>query len=171
MNTEVWLPLLTLGLGWAGSLATEGLRDRRLADRETRAREAESTTKQAERRDDFQRETLLGLQEAIVALGQATASIHREDRRRHREEGVPWSQLEAGEKATQSWWDASFAVGKLKVRVLDHDLRGLMNRFHDASTVVLLAGSEAEASVASEGMTQTGADAQQRLGELLRALY
>src|SRR5688500_1707718 len=63
-HAEVWLPLLTLVLGYVGSIVTEDRRDRRAAERERSARSAERDTNRADREADFQRETLLDLQDA-----------------------------------------------------------------------------------------------------------
>jgi hypothetical protein len=41
METDIWLPLVTLALGWAGAQVTEMLRDRRMITRERLARRAE----------------------------------------------------------------------------------------------------------------------------------
>jgi hypothetical protein len=54
MDTDIWLPLATLVLGWAGAQVTEVLRDRRTTTRERLARQAE-----------LQRMTLLELQEGL----------------------------------------------------------------------------------------------------------
>jgi hypothetical protein len=54
MDSDIWLPLATLVLGWAGAQVTELLRDRRTSTRDRLARRAE-----------LQRTTLLELQEAL----------------------------------------------------------------------------------------------------------
>ena len=55
MNREIWLPLTTLVLGWAGAQVTEMLKDRRVSDRERSSRRAQ-----------LQRTTLLDLQQALL---------------------------------------------------------------------------------------------------------
>jgi hypothetical protein len=57
MNSDTWLPLATLVLGWAGAQVTEMIRDRRTTTRERLARRAE-----------LQRTTLLELQDALAVL-------------------------------------------------------------------------------------------------------
>jgi hypothetical protein len=57
MDSDIWLPLATLVLGWTGAQVTEMLRDRRTTTRERLARRAE-----------LQRTTLLELQEALAEL-------------------------------------------------------------------------------------------------------
>ena len=54
MDSDIWLPIATLVLGWAGAQVTELLRDRRTSTRDRLARRAE-----------LQRTTLLELQEAL----------------------------------------------------------------------------------------------------------
>jgi hypothetical protein len=51
MKTEIWLPILTLGLGWGLAQITEVLKDRRASTRDRQARVTE-----------LQRSTLLELQ-------------------------------------------------------------------------------------------------------------
>jgi hypothetical protein len=63
MKSEIWLPLVTLALGWAGGIGTEAFRDRRASERERQARQAE-----------LQRSTLLELQDALLE----TANLARE---------------------------------------------------------------------------------------------
>jgi hypothetical protein len=62
MDSDIWLPLVTLVLGWAGAQVTEVLRDRRTTTRELLGRRAE-----------LQRMTLLELQEALRGIW--TASV------------------------------------------------------------------------------------------------
>jgi len=57
MDSDIWLPLSTLALGWAGAQVTEVLRDRRTTTRERLARRAE-----------LQRTTLLELRDALLEL-------------------------------------------------------------------------------------------------------
>jgi hypothetical protein len=54
MDSDIWLPLATLVLGWVGAQVTDVLRDRRTITRDRLARQAE-----------LQRTTLLELQEAL----------------------------------------------------------------------------------------------------------
>jgi hypothetical protein len=57
MNSDIWLPLVTLVGGWGLAQVTETLRDRRTTDRERLARRAE-----------LQRTTLLTLQDHLLEV-------------------------------------------------------------------------------------------------------
>jgi hypothetical protein len=167
---EVWFPVSTFIAGFAGSLLTEALRDKRLATREREAREAERELIRTQRRDDFQRETLLPLQEALQDLGRATMVLHIEDSQKYRETG-DWGRSQLSPEWNETNPQAQGGVQVLKVRVLDDDLRRLIQEMTEASTNVLLVKSEAEAELHMREMTLQNVDVQERLGELLRNLY
>jgi len=57
MNSDIWLPLVTLVGGWGLAQVSETLRDRRTTDRERLARRAE-----------LQRTTLLSLQDQLLEV-------------------------------------------------------------------------------------------------------
>ena len=62
MDSDIWLPLVTLVAGWGLAQITETLRDRRTTDRERLARRAE-----------LQRTTLLSLQDHLLETFKLTA--------------------------------------------------------------------------------------------------
>ncbi|MGD0167634.1 MAG: hypothetical protein ABSC51_10190 [Gaiellaceae bacterium] len=171
MDTNVWLPLLTLRLGWAGATSSEFLRDRRQEKRERQAREAERALRREERRDEFQREALLGLQEALAKLGRAATEAHLHDLREHRQTGTPWPDLRLGKELDEELRLATLQVRMLEERVLDDELRNLVQQFLDLYTEALLARSEAEAKAAYNALIASNERAQARLGTLLRQLY
>src|SRR5438477_6954523 len=82
MPTEVWLPLATLFVGYGLSLLTEWVRDSRARARDTETRRVTRDELRGDRRDDFQRETLLRLQDALFDLSRSVGAIHVEDRTR-----------------------------------------------------------------------------------------
>jgi hypothetical protein len=168
--TDVWLPLVTFGLGFAGSLAIEERRDRRLATREADARTAERAVTREERRDEFQRDTLLMLQDVIGDLARVTTRVHLNDCRQ-RSEGAQWRNARVGAELNEESRLTNIALSKLRERVIDDELRGLVSTFHNATTVVLISPSEQEAVCAFNTMSDGAEQAQKRLGELLRALY
>jgi hypothetical protein len=86
ISSNVWIPIATLLLGYIASLVTEALRDRRLSDREREARAAEREAvresherERIERRKDFQRETLLHLQDVLLQLVRTFGEEHNQD--------------------------------------------------------------------------------------------
>ena len=68
MKTEIWLPILTLGLGWGLAQITEVLKDRRASTRERQARVAE-----------LQRSTLLELQDALLDASKLASEAQLEE--------------------------------------------------------------------------------------------
>jgi hypothetical protein len=65
MDSDIWLPLIALVLGWALAQVTEVLKDRRAIDRERQARQAE-----------LQRATLLALQDAALELSNLASEVN-----------------------------------------------------------------------------------------------
>lgn len=86
LSSQIWLPIVTLALGYVFSLVTEAFRDRRQSRRERDARAAEREDarasleqERADRRNQFQRETLLELQEVLHDLGRAFGREYHQD--------------------------------------------------------------------------------------------
>jgi len=71
--------LLSAVVGYIGAMVTEYLRDSRARAREREARDASRRERLQVRRSDFQRETLLNLQEAVMHLARACGRMHHHD--------------------------------------------------------------------------------------------
>ncbi|HSW94972.1 MAG TPA: hypothetical protein VLI88_02310 [Patescibacteria group bacterium] len=171
MPTEVWLPLLTLILGYVGSLLTESRRDARLAQREEKARTDARALASADRRDEFQRKTLLELQEALMVVARITAEMHSEDRRGFKATGQ-WTGGLHSEGLDQRGQAANGVLSTIAVRVLDDRLRATVDEFHKAAThAAVIARTREEAVEAMSVMTNSMVRANERIGELLRSLY
>ena len=67
-DTDIWLPLAALVLGWGLSQVTEVLKDRRASNRDRLARQVE-----------LQRNTLLSLQDALLELSTAANAARHAD--------------------------------------------------------------------------------------------
>ncbi len=159
MPTDVWLPIATLILGYAGSLITESRRDARVRARDREAREAARQTTRDERRDELQRRTLLELQDALANFTRVSFQMHTEGRRNSRSE----------ERALL----ATVQLNVLATRLLDDELRALVQSVQAASEAITIAprGSPEEADRAEETITERFTKANDRAGELLRSLY
>jgi hypothetical protein len=163
MDSDIWLPLATLALGWAGAQVTEVLRDRRTTARERLARRAE-----------LQRTTLLELQDALLGLLQGAAGIGT----------LTLTDLEDEEqlkKLAQANLQVAVARGRVELlaaRVDDERIRELVT----ASAKVRLGmaeedpelhrriSAELDMSVSPE-LEGRFATAVARIGELLRERY
>jgi hypothetical protein len=88
-TVSYWLPLVTAFGGLISGLILEWLRDKRSYTREQTARNAARRDAQIERRNDFQRRTLLHLQDAVQASIRNTSQMHHWDTMSKRE-GEAW---------------------------------------------------------------------------------
>jgi hypothetical protein len=147
MDSDIWLPLATLVLGWAGAQVTEMRRDRRTTTRERLARRAE-----------LQRTTLLELQDALLDLMRGAA-------------GTEYSMLtdledeEQRKQIVQANLQVAVARGRVELlisRVDDERVRELATASANAS---LRVGEE------DPDLERPFSVAVARIGELLRERY
>jgi hypothetical protein len=121
-----WLPAATLAVGIVGTLGGQGLSAWFTSRRDRDTRDAE----RAVARDAFQRETLIDLQDAIGAAVRVYIELFI-----HRREGFDATQRFARdqppEDLSQRVDGASLAVERLKSRVLDDELRGLVTEMEN----------------------------------------
>jgi hypothetical protein len=175
-----WLPLVTAFLGYALSAITEFLRDIRahkreietqasLRDREREARDEARRDERFERRTEFQRETLLNLQEEVFKLMRTTAEMQHSDVMALRS-GVQWHKQLYPADLDERAFSSNVQTTKLKVRVADEGVRELVSELRKDAGSVLMSDSEAAGEQASRRMTQTYDKLNERIGELLRKL-
>jgi hypothetical protein len=120
-------------LGFGVGLVSDWFKDRRVLQRERETRGALRRDQLAERRANFQRQTLLELQEAIQDLLRATGAAHVQDQRVFRETGT-WQREALAEEINQQILVANRRVLLLTVRVRDQALRDAVNRFRRLSS-------------------------------------
>jgi hypothetical protein len=178
MPPEVWLPLLTLVLGYAFSQVTEAVRNRWQSDRERRAREDErAAVKPAQeeagecRRRDFQRETLLELQEVLHDLGRAYGAEHFVDVNHGRETGSWAPKAKVGEEINTQSFEANRRSNILVARIDDEELRDHVRAMKDAGGRITLARSEPESNEAMDRSFEAFQRANERIGHLLMATF
>jgi hypothetical protein len=176
-QTPLWVPFLTLGLGYFGSLLRETLRDWRLGNRERERREAEALVR-AEERDatradrlaSFQRETLLHLQESLHSFQRSTWKAALEDRSAYVETGV-WGRNLVDEELARRLQELQMELTKLEASVDDEGIRRLVESARIASTGVnVFAQSPADQTQQLQHLMDSLIDANLRIGELLRRL-
>jgi hypothetical protein len=148
MDSDIWLPLATLVLGWAGAQVTELLRDRRTTSRDRLARRAE-----------LQRTTLLEPQEA---LGGAWLAFLISQFEEEELEGTGLTQVSRDFRPTRA------RVRLLASRVEDERVRELATALAEAGRMV------PEEPGSAQALRELGAgysEAVARIGELLRERY
>jgi hypothetical protein len=155
-TVPAWVALagpVVLGAGYLIKVVDDYLRENRTAQREQAAREAERERTKRDRRGDFERDTLLKLQDALVELNAATVFLTLDQAGRDR------------------WIAARGNATTLRVRVLDDKLRGFVGAFEDASQALIEVHDPKDADQLHERRLAEFAKVNERLGELLRALY
>lgn len=165
-----WLPLITAILGFASGGFFEWMRDRRTYKREREARDSAKRGQQLERRNEFQRQTLLELQDAAMKLMQATSRISHFDImafRKHGRKGVE----SYPEKINSDDQIANAQTALLGVRVRDEAVRTLLQQLKDhlcAATVFSTSEEESEVAMCAAG--DKFAELNQRIGQVLRLI-
>jgi hypothetical protein len=133
--------LISVSLGFASSQLAEWLKDRRAYEREQASRLSTRRDKQLERRNDFQRQTLLDLQEAVQKIIRNAAKMHHLDIMAQRG-GQAWHTTRFPDGVNNGSRLDNVQATKLVVRVRDGNIRSLAERFKTECTAVLFADSE-----------------------------
>jgi len=145
------------------------LADRRLTGRDRERRREERHERLVTRRNDFQRETLLALQDASQKLLRNTGASLHQDVVAHRTTGK-WQQQQLPDDLSNDQLRLNTEAMLLASRVRDEEVRALADRLRTQTAVVGLSTSEGEA----EGRMMAAADTQttliQRIGEIVRGL-
>jgi len=137
-----WFPVLTSFLGFAAS------------KREREARDSASRAQRFERRANFQRETLLNLQDSVAKLARATGRMHHFDLTEHRKTGK-WRASLFPEGFSDDAQQATVLVMLLTSRVRDDDIRELAETFRSAATWVTLCPNKEDSEAALSKMSET----------------
>lgn len=126
----------------------------------------------AERRREFERTTLLELQEAMANLARAAGEIHHFDSMQLRNTG---QRTQVPREMDEREFQARRRLAMLRERVLDDELRRLVGEFADATVAVekvaLMRGPEAESDARMMDAIAVQDRAYARLGVVLRGLF
>jgi len=172
--------VFTAFLGYIASSISEWLRDRRASERERataeatsiREREAREATRQVqlfERRANFQRETLLNLQDAVVKLTRTAGRMHHIDEMEHRKTGK-WGGFSFPEGLSDDALQAGVAIMVLTSRVRDEQIREMVKTFKSNANRIGISPNEQATRKALEGMIEVLEPLHERIGEILRKL-
>jgi hypothetical protein len=162
---QIIFPFITLLLGYFGSLFTEWRRDKRLEEREKKTREALREQVIEDRRSSFQRETLLELSDILYDLGSKVSEINDY-----------YKKNGAGKLSIESFISEEFSriqikISRLRVRILDENLRKLVHDTQGNSFKVIFAKNEVELKKEYNNCMDNRNNANELLGKLLRELY
>jgi hypothetical protein len=167
---ETWFPVVTLIIGAVLKAVFDMMTDRRTARREREARQDQRRDALRLKRVEFQRATLLELQEAISQLARFTAQAHDQDVSAYRGSGA-WRKQLLTEEVNQGFLSAQTSLGGLRVRVRDQQVRQLAELLSTACTNVVLSTNEAasEHGLFRQVMPAL-TDLQEQIGAILRNL-
>ncbi|MGX5846914.1 hypothetical protein ACWGTO_07530 [Mesorhizobium sp. PL10] len=169
LSPEVWFPVVTLVAGALIGAFTQILTDRRTAHRERIARLEQRQDAARTRRIEFQRVTLLELQDRAGDLARSAAKTFLADEAAHRETGV-WRQNLVGEDVSNEFFIAQTTVVKLRERVLDDQVRELTTKLRDACVNTEQARSKDNAFRWLSQVSDLLRTLNVRIGEELRSL-
>lgn len=170
---SVWLPLATAIGGYGVKLLDDLRRERREDKRLERERQIGLEDERRHREADFQRETLLELQEALHAVLRAAASDIRERSTDAKQRGVPFASAMASPETDEHERERLGRVLLLQARVKDDEARTLTDATTSAiaSPQVVLAQSARDALVGLNDSWMRFGEFNERVGWLLRERY
>lgn len=124
-----WLTaLLSLAAGSGLTMLSGWASDRRTARREGDARADERRDRQRTRREEFQRETLLALQDAAMRLARCTGAANHQDVMAFRKTGK-WQKQQLEEPLNSDFRVAQAELTLLATRVNDASTRDMVDAF------------------------------------------
>jgi hypothetical protein len=179
VGTPSWdalLPLVGVLAGYFGSIVTESRREERKAAHERALRDHDNEIALRARRDEFQRTTLLRLQEILLSLARSSAEVKRQRLRDFKvaeRSGEPkeWKKVPRQGDSLKSAQDLQAESTMLCSRVQDDALRELVVDFKENCAECASGDSEEEARIGEERMLEMFIGMNDRIGELLRAIH
>lgn len=162
-----WFPVVTLLIGYGAKSLTDYFDNRRAIAREREVRDAARRDHLFERRSNFQRETLLALQDTALELGRDTAAIDHQNKMSLRSTGklgVITEEFNEGYRVRQA------TMSKLVSRVRDDAVRELAEQFRQSSADTVMADTEQQGAIGMERASNAHEQLNQRIGTLLRSL-
>jgi hypothetical protein len=163
--TEV-LPFITLIIGWVLSEMGSWFKDQR----EERARKRMRAEQKLDQEVNFQRQTLIDLQEQLFELAKITGDFYSEDTIVYKKSGV-WGKNYKEDELNQRQQDIIIRANILTVRVADDQLRYQADRMRSFCTTISIARSPDEADEKFNEVMQLFGELNDHLGKLLRSTY
>src|ERR1035441_9703685 len=122
-----WVPLVTVFVTFATVQLSDWLKDKRAHQREREARREARADAIIERRNQFQRESLLKLQEVAQQFVRSCGEMHHTDSMAFRA-GGGWHKQPYPEDMDQRAHETNVRMTKLTIRVRDERVRELSSR-------------------------------------------
>ncbi len=170
IGPEIWFPVVTLIVG----LVLKGLFDffteRRATKREREARSEERRQTALLKHVEFQRETLLTLQDATAKFMGFFGTAYLHDRAAFLQ-GASWGQALLPKDVDQGFHAAEVDVNRLRVRISDDKVREMSLALKTAAKNALTAGDMNSADALMSEAAKISISLNERIGELLRNLH
>lgn len=160
-----WFPVITLVIGYALNWLTDLFKDLRTDKREEKIRE----TVRQDKRSNFQHQTLLELQEAIMDLTRKTSQMHFQDVMRYKHTGK-WQKQLFEEELSEGFRLVTAQITMLSVRIRDDSVRQLANDIKRYAINAISSNSQEDSQHAMSKMSDCFEKLNNQVGELLRAL-
>lgn len=164
-----WFPVFTLILGYVTKALSDWIQHRRTLERERETRPEIRQDVATDRRIQFQRQTLLDLQEAAMGLARNTGSMNHLDVMGHRTAGI-WHGQRYPDDLNENHALATARTSMLVVRVDDAEVRELADAFKTSASEATLSKTAANADSWMMKMAKSFDELQQRIGIVLREL-
>jgi len=159
MATDFVLPVVTLVLGYLGREFQESMRARRAEAKERRRR-----------REDFERDALVELQEVLFSLVRNAGRAYNADLATFRQTGR-WGRALLPEELDREHFTLNRRAGILRERVFDAALRSLVDEIRGQVAAAGIARDKPTADSAMDVMAAAFDRGNRSLGDRLRALY
>ncbi len=170
IEPQTWFPVVTLVVGVAVKAVVDALSESRASVRDRASKDEERREVMRAARAEFQKSTLLDLQEECQKLARATGRINHEDVMAYRRTST-WQRELLSEEANARSREAFAAILKFRVRVEDEEIRRHTQEFTVACTGVVRANSEAASNKEMAKAMRNYETLYERVGEVLRGLH
>jgi hypothetical protein len=165
-----WLSTtITLLAGGALTIIAGWLTDRRASERDRERRLEERHERFLVRRNDFQRESLLVLQDSSQRLLRSAGAMHHQDVVAHRTTGK-WQRQQFGDELSKENLRAMTDTMLFASRVRDDEVRSLAEQLRAQTVAVSSSADEAQAERVMLAAGETQQALIQRIGQLVREL-
>jgi hypothetical protein len=156
-------------LGFATSWLSARYQNTATVKRERESRLAVRHDQMAERRAEFQRQTLIELQDAVFDLMRATGAMHHQDEMAFRKTGQ-WQKQFLGDELDQKALMSNRRTSMFKVRVRDGSLRDMVGKLSNLCAQVAISIDRDHSNGAMMEAGELFEKVQERIGELIRTI-
>ncbi|MFD1260674.1 hypothetical protein [Entomomonas asaccharolytica] len=163
------LPVLSLIIGALLTMFASYLADFRLLKRERTARKEQQYATLYLKRIEFQRETLIQLQDVIDNISRKTAEIQLNDIHNYNQ-GTEWKKISVPDDLDELLRATKAKLIKLKARIEDEKLRKCLDTFNSISLKVTLSENKAESEHQMQLLSHSFEEVQNLIGENFRQL-